>query len=157
MSPTRFVCVLLLAIAAAGGIVCFVVLEAAEQPTWQSVPEVQVAIPASAYAAQAEAAAAAAAKTPAATRSFKAALSKAAEQAWKEGKISRWELARLRLAIVCRPQAIAEAQACVIDQACSEGRLASGAAAELDGFDWAQLIAFLKELLPFILQILSVL
>lgn len=146
---------LLLAFAAAACISTVVITEAAEPAAWQTAPAVQVTVPPSAYAEAA--AAAAAAKTPAATKGFKTALGTAATAAFQEGKITRWQLARLRMAIAFRADAMAEAQACVIDQACSEGVIRSAGDAELAGFDWTSLLAFIKEWLPFILQIISVL
>lgn len=99
---------------------------------------------------------AAADRPAAATRSFKAALSSAAAAAHREGKITRWQLARLRLAIAFRPDAMAEVQACVIDQGIQDGVLKDGADAVKAGFDWQRLLAFLQEWLPKILQIIAV-
>jgi hypothetical protein len=92
------------------------------------------------------------------SRNFKAALQQAAEDACQAGEISRWELARVRLAIAFRPRALAEVQGCVIDEACRAGKMApqSAEAAEADGFDWAALLEFIKQLLPLILQIISI-
>jgi len=122
------------------------------------VPE-SVVTPPSSYAAAADyaaASAAAAVKPRAATKSFKSALSAAAAAAHKEGTITRWQLARVRMAIAFRADAMAEAQACCLEQAQNDG-LMRGSEAELDGFDWTQLLAFLKEFLPMILQIISIL
>ena len=92
------------------------------------------------------------------SRNFKAALQQAAADACQAGEISRWELARVRLAIAFRPRALAEVQGCVIDEACRAGKMApqSAEAAEADGFDWAALLEFIKQLLPLILQIISI-
>jgi hypothetical protein len=118
-----------------------------------------VQVPTSAYAADAAAAAAAAAaeKPAAASKSFKKALGDAATAAFKEGKINRWQLARVRMAIAFRADAMAEAQACVVDQAVNDGLMRSSGNADLDGFDFTHLLAFIKELLPLILQIISIL
>lgn len=99
---------------------------------------------------------AAADRPAAATRTFKAALNNAATAAHREGKITRWQLARLRLAIAFRPDAMAEAQACVIDQGIQDGVLRDGSDAIKDGFDWARLLEFIKQLLPLIMQIIAV-
>ena len=92
------------------------------------------------------------------SRNFKAALQQAAEDACQAGEISRWELARVRLAIAFRPRALEDVQGCVIDEACRAGKMApqSAEAAEADGFDWAALLEFIKQLLPLILQIISI-
>lgn len=133
------------------------------QPAWQAdlVAPPAVVTPPSAYAAQSEYAAAAAAdvasRPRAASKSFKTTLSAAAAQAQKDGTITRWQLARIRMAIAFRPDAIAEAQACCLDQAVNDGLMRSPGDVDLDGFDWSQLLAFIKELLPLILQIISVL
>lgn len=127
-------------------------------PGWTATPPVTVSVPATAYVAPhlAASAAAAAEKPAAATRGFKRALGDAATTAFREGKISRWQLARVRMAIAFRADAMAEAQACVIDQAVQDGLMRDAGPAQLDGFDWSGLLAFLKELLPLILQIISV-
>ena len=92
------------------------------------------------------------------SKNFKSTLAAAADQAFQAGEISRWELARIRLAITFRPRVLAEVQGCVIDEACRAGKMApqSAEAAEADGFDWAALLEFIKQLLPLILQIISI-
>jgi hypothetical protein len=87
----------------------------------------------------------------------KARAGDAATQAFRDGQISRWQLARLRMAIAFRPEAMAEAQACVIDQAVQDGLILDAGPATKDGFDWSGLLAFLKEFLPMILQIIAML
>lgn len=131
-------------------------------PGWTATPPVTVSVPASAYtppAASPDVAAAAAAtaadKPAAATRSFKRTLGDAATAAFREGQITRWQLARIRLAILVRPEAMAEIQASVIDQAVQDGVLRDGAPAALDGFDWSGLLAFIQQLLPLIMQIIA--
>lgn len=101
-------------------------------------------------------AAAASERAPAATRDFKRTLNAAATAAYKDGKLTRWQLARLRLAITFRPDAMAEAQACVIDQGIQDGVLKDGDDAVKDGFDWSRLLEFIKQLLPLIMQIIAV-
>jgi hypothetical protein len=147
-------------VASLAGLVC---VTAAEPAGWQTgiLAPPSVAAPPSAYAAQGEYAAAAAtdaaSKPRAATKSFKNTLSAAAAQAHKDGTITRWQLARVRMAIAFRPDAMAEAQACCLDQAVNDGLMRSPGDGDLDGFDWTQLLAFIKELLPMILQIISIL
>lgn len=105
---------------------------------------------------QAEVAAAEVAATNAGpSASFRKTLSKAAEAAFREGKISRWDLARLRLAIALRPRAIAEAQACCASEAYNAGLIADASIGENYGFDWTNLLAFIKEFLPLILEIIK--
>lgn len=99
---------------------------------------------------------AAADKAPTATRSFKTALEKAAVDAYKAKQISRWDLARIRMALTFRPQAMAECQSCVVDQACSDGLMRGPDAAFKEGFDWNALLEFIKQLLPLILEIIKI-
>jgi hypothetical protein len=92
------------------------------------------------------------------SRNFKAALQQAAEDACQAGEISRWELARVRLAIAFRPRAVAEVQGCVVDEACRAGKMSAdaAAAADGDGFDWNALLEFIRNLLPLILEIIKI-
>jgi hypothetical protein len=142
------------------GLACFLAAAApvpgAEPANWNATPAVQVTVPASAGPVVDALAAADAERTPAATRGFKNTLNAAATAAFREGKITRWQLARLRLAITFRPDAMAEAQACVVDQGIQDGVLLDGSDAIKDGFDWSQLMAFIQRLLPLILQIIAV-
>jgi len=129
----------------------------ADTPAWSTIAAPpSVSSPASVYAVQADLAAAAAEKPAAATKSFKSALDKAAVQAFKSKKISRWDLARIRMAIAFRPAAMAEAQACCIDQAVNDGVIRSGSDGAADGFDWTNLLAFLEGLLPLILELIKI-
>jgi hypothetical protein len=100
------------------------------------------------------AAAEAAAKTPSATASFRKTLSAAAEKAYRDKQITRWDLARIRLAITLRPRAIDEAQACVTDEACAAGVMPLAAAGDT-AFDWGKLLEFIRQLLPEILAIIK--
>lgn len=100
--------------------------------------------------------AAAADKAPAATRSFKRALEQAAVDSYKAKQISRWDLARIRMALTFRPAAMAEAQACVIDQACSDGLMRAPADGLADAFDWNAILEFIRQLLPLILEIIKI-
>ena len=106
MSRFCFAVCLLLAVAVAATVSTVVITQAAEPAGWPTAPAVQVTVPPSAYAEEA----AAATKAPAATRAFKSALGNAAAQAFREGKITRWQLARLRMAIAFRHDVMAEAQ-----------------------------------------------
>jgi hypothetical protein len=124
--------------------------------SWTAVvADVQAAISASPVKATAGDAAAASVRKPRATASFKKALSTAAEQAFKEKKITRWDLARVRLAIAMRPQALAEAQSCCAAEAYDAGLIPDAADGELDGFDWSSLLSFIQEFLPLILDIIK--
>ena len=101
---------LCLAVVAAVGICAVVICLAAEPATWTAPPAaVAATTPPSAYAAQANVSAAAAAATAtkpaAATKGFKTALNNAASQAYREGAINRWQLARIRMAIAFRSTA----------------------------------------------------
>lgn len=153
-------CLWMLAVASFCGLVA---VTAAEPAAWQTniLAPPTVTTPPSAYVAQSEFAAATAAdvasRPRSASKSFKSTLSAAAAQAQKDGTITRWQLARIRMAIAFRPDAMAEAQACCFDQAINDGLMRGGSDSDLDGFDWTQLLAFIKELLPLIMQIISIL
>lgn len=92
---------------------------------------------------------------PRASASFKKTLDEAAAQAFKSGEITRWQLARIRMAIRFRPEAVAEIQAAVVDDAVAAGRMAPGDAISA-AFDWTKLLDFIKQLLPIILQLISI-
>ncbi len=92
---------------------------------------------------------------PKASAAFKKTLDEAAAQAFKSGEITRWQLARVRLAIRFQPAAVAEIQAAVVDDAVAAGRMAPGDAIAA-AFDWAKLLDFIKQLLPIILQLISI-
>lgn len=94
------------------------------------------------------------AKSPPATANFRKALGAAAEKAYRDGQISRWDLARLRMAILLRPKAIDEAQACVTDEACAAGAMPMSAAGEA-GFDWSQILSFIITKLPDIIALIK--
>lgn len=137
----------------------------AEAPVaWDSVPSAKVAVQVPAQAdgsgqspkLQPTAAAIAErmAAAPAASKSFRATLSQAAEKAYRSGEITRWDLARIRLAISLRPKAIDECQACVTEEACAAGVMPMSAAGD-GAFDWSTLAAFIKEWLPQILAIIK--
>ena len=97
---------------------------------------------------------ASAAPTAIASRGFAKALKRAARQSYKDGEISRWDLARVNLAVFFRPEALAEIQECVIDEAESAG-LFRGKDMRDSGFDWSELLKFIEALLPLILKIIS--
>jgi len=138
---------------------CFVMVLAISQAaepastTWDSPAFTATTLTAAPVAA---AAAEPVAATPAASKSFKATFLKAAEKAYRDGEINRWQLARLRMAAQFRPQVLAEAQAAVVDDAVEAGAMKPMGPAELAGFDWTQLLAFIQKLLPLILQIISI-
>lgn len=90
-----------------------------------------------------------------ATKGFRRALLTAATQACDEGTISRWELFRIRTISALYPGKLKDAQDAVVDNACASG-LMLDADADNDGFDWTQLLAFIKEFLPILLQILAI-
>jgi hypothetical protein len=93
--------------------------------------------------------------TPRVSASFKKTLSKAADEAYREGQITRWELARIRMAIAFRPEAVAEIQASCCDEAVAAGKM-KPADGNASAFDWTALLDFIKQLLPLILQIISI-
>jgi hypothetical protein len=89
-----------------------------------------------------------------ATKGFRRALLAAAQQARDEGRITGWEMFRIRTAAALAPGKLREAQDVVVDQACAAGLMHEGDG-ELDGFDWMALLDFIKELLPVVLQIVA--
>jgi hypothetical protein len=154
--PAEWVGWLLIALGVLCGLAAVAPIWAAEPaPNWNATPAVQVQVPVSAGPVVDAMAAADAMRAPAATRSFKRALGDAATTAFREGKITRWQLARLRLAITFRSDAMAEAQACAIDQGIQDGVLKDSDSASHDGFDWAPFMEFLKSLLPWFMQIFA--
>lgn len=92
---------------------------------------------------------------PAAARplQFRAALLAAAQDAHRDGKLTRWQLAKIRLASL-NPKIAAELQDCVTDEAVSAGLIPEAAAAEAGSFDWSKLKELILKLLPLILDIL---
>lgn len=90
-----------------------------------------------------------------ATQKFTNVLKDAARAAWKDGAISRLDLARINLAIIFRPQAIAECQSALLDEATARGTITANAAGDVSAIDWAALFALFIELMPLILQIIA--
>lgn len=82
-------------------------------------------------------------------QSFRRELLKAAEQGVREGDISRLDMLRLRLV------SLNPAQLDRIHQAVSEQAVADGRAMSVQAIDWSQLADFIKEILPLILQLIS--
>jgi hypothetical protein len=146
MLPRRLLlCVCALVVLSLCG--CARSLKAADSPARDAIVPV--------WAVQAQAVDAVA-KTPAASASFKKTLSAAAEKAYRAGQITRWDLAKVRLAILVRPQAIAECQACVTEDACQAGMIPVGASDDqVASFDWGQILSFVISKLPEILALLK--
>lgn len=90
-----------------------------------------------------------------ASASFRKTLSAAAERAYRDKQISRWDLARIRMAILMRPAAIAEAQACVLEDACQAGMIPVGAAGDVAAVDWSKILSFVISKLPDIIAIIK--
>jgi hypothetical protein len=82
-------------------------------------------------------------------KSFREALLKSGEQAVKSGELSRMDLMRLRLATMS-PKVLATAHQFAAEQCLSDGLCASYGA-----IDWNQLLAFIKELIPLILELIK--
>jgi len=87
-------------------------------------------------------------------KSFAKTLRKAAKEAWRNGDLSRWDLAKVRLATRINPAGIQEAQAAVEDEAMAAGLCMSNETFG-EGFDWDALLAFITKLLPLILQLIA--
>jgi len=82
-------------------------------------------------------------------KEFRAALLKSGEQAVKAGELSRLDLMRLRLATMS-PKMLSAAHQFAAEQCLSDGLCASYGA-----IDWNQLLAFIKELIPLILELIK--
>ena len=82
-------------------------------------------------------------------KEFRAALLKSGEQAVKSGELSRLDLMRLRLATMS-PKMLATAHQFAAEQCLSDGLCASYGA-----INWDQLLAFIKELIPLILELIK--
>ena len=81
--------------------------------------------------------------------SFRKALISQAEKACKAGELSRANLIRLRVATMF-PGPLEK-----MHQACAEQVLADGQAASYGAIDWEKLAAFIKEMLPIILELIK--
>lgn len=90
-----------------------------------------------------------------ATRGFRRALLAAAQQACAEGRLTRWELFRVRTVSALAPGKLREAQECVVDNAVAAGMMGE-AEGDAEGFDWMAFLDFIKELLPILLQIIAI-
>ena len=82
-------------------------------------------------------------------KEFRAAVIKSGEQAVRSGELSRMDLMRLRLATMS-PKVLEK-----MHQAAAEQVLSDGMAASYGAIDWNQLLAFIKELLPIILELIK--
>jgi len=82
-------------------------------------------------------------------KSFRDSLLKAAGQSVKDGEISRMDLMRLRIASMS-PKVLER-----MHQAASEQLLSEGMAASFGAIDWSQLLAFIKEIIPIILELIK--
>lgn len=89
-----------------------------------------------------------------ATKGFRRTLLAAAAEEVRDGNLTRWEMLRIRIACALRPDKLRQSQTVVVDQACAAG-LMRDADAESADFDWTALLAFIKELLPLIMQIIA--
>lgn len=84
---------------------------------------------------------------------FRRTLIKAAEEAHDTGEITRGDLFRLRFASL-RPQVAAQLERCCAEQAELEGIMPAGSS--FNAFDWTTLLAFIRELLPLILELIKI-
>ena len=87
--------------------------------------------------------------SPAKLKQFRTALIKAAEQACRDGEISRIELFKVRVASLSEKGLVKMHQAAA-EQAFADGRIQSYSA-----IDWTQLVSLIKELLLVILQLIE--
>jgi hypothetical protein len=79
-------------------------------------------------------------------------LIKAAEEAQSNGEITRGELFKIRIASISRP-ALRQMQQAVVEQATHEGKIVAGT--PIGAVNWDNLLQFIKELLPIILEIIK--
>lgn len=82
-------------------------------------------------------------------KEFRSTILKAGEQAVKAGELSRLDLMRLRLATMA-PRVLEQ-----IHQAAAEQVLSDGLSASYGAIDWTKLLAFVKELIPLILELIK--
>jgi len=98
-----------------------------------------------------------------ATKGFRRALLAAAQEARREGRITGWELFRIRTVSALAPGKLREAQDRVVDNAVACGKMSTGVASVIMGeaqgdaeaFDWMALLDFIRQLLPVILEIIA--
>jgi len=88
-------------------------------------------------------------------REFQATLNKAAKAAAKRGEISEQDVRRIQRARF-RPFVMIALRRRVIDEAVLCGVLKPAAAAVPEEIDWDEFLAFLRELLPMILEFIQV-
>ena len=84
-------------------------------------------------------------------KTFREVLIEAAEQARDEGSITQRELRVIRFATLF-PHVLAKVQSAVATTAKEEGTLA---ASDMAAIDWSAILAFIKELIPLILQLIK--
>jgi D-aminopeptidase len=84
---------------------------------------------------------------------FWATFDKAVSQAVKDKEITRGQAMRLRIPSPARRRKL---RTYCSQQAEMAGLVPSAGRADADGFDWESLLSFIKELLPIIMQIISI-
>ena len=84
---------------------------------------------------------------------FWATFDAAVTQAVKDREITRGQAVRLRISGTVRRRKL---RTYCSQQAEIAGLVPSAGRADLDGFDWEGLLSFIKELLPIIMQIISI-
>jgi hypothetical protein len=90
--------------------------------------------------------------TPQSLASFRRSLIRAAEEAHDAGEITRGELFKIRISSISRP-ALRQMQQAVAEQAVHEGKIVAGS--PMSAVNWDNLLQFIKELLPVILEIIK--
>jgi hypothetical protein len=86
--------------------------------------------------------------------SFRRSLIKAAEEAHRDGEITRGELFKIRIASLSQPS-LRKMQQSIVEQATFEGKIVAGT--PVGAIDWNALLQFIKEALPVILEIIKLL
>jgi hypothetical protein len=81
--------------------------------------------------------------------SFRKTLIASAEKSCKAGEMSRADLFRIRIGSMHKPTLEK------MHQACAEQVLSDGQAASYGAIDWTKLAAFIKEMLPIILELIK--
>jgi hypothetical protein len=90
--------------------------------------------------------------TPQSLTSFRRSLVRAAEEAHDSGEITRGELFKIRISSLSRP-VLRQMQQAVAEQAVHEGKIVAGS--PMSAVNWDNLLQFIKELLPIILEIVK--
>lgn len=85
--------------------------------------------------------------------SFESTLREAARQSFRDGEITRWELARINLALKFNQGVVNEVKDCIISEASNSDKMFSADEMNDGAFDWTKVFEFIMK---FIQQIISI-